>query len=70
METEKDRGALLLVAVGIIVESRNVLAQENRHVTLLKKIKLLSFFVFHISLVFLNRSKLDVFHAFQKLYQC
>ena len=37
METEKDRGALLLVAVGIIVESRNVLAQENRHVTLLKK---------------------------------
>ena len=36
METGKDRGALLLVAVGIIVESRNVLAQENKHVTLLK----------------------------------
>ena len=36
METGKDRGALLLVAVGIIVESRNVLTQENKHVTLLK----------------------------------
>ena len=69
METGKDHGALLLVVVGIIVESRNVLTQENKD-SILLKIKLLSFFVFHISLVFLNRSKLDVFHSFQKLCRC
>ena len=48
METEKDRGALLLVAVGIIVESRNVLAQENRHVTLFKNQTVVIFCLSHI----------------------
>ena len=36
METGKDHGALLLVVVGIIVESRNVLTQENKDRILLK----------------------------------